>query len=74
MNIIELVKVKQRSISPRKISKYIGLSDLSKTKDQSDRKFRVKHLDKNKALEDLRYQVLSFKFLLIANDGTLTIT
>lgn len=66
-----LAKVKQRLISPRKISRYLGFDDLSKIKDKTDRDIMTQLLSKNKILEDLRHQVLSFKALLLGNDGSL---
>ena len=65
------LKAKPQLISPRKISKYIGFADLSKIKDKTDGDFMVKLLSKNKILEDLRHQVLSFKDMLLGNDDTL---
>lgn len=62
---------KPQLISPRKISKYLGFTDLSKIKDKTDGDFMVKLLSKNKILEDLRHQVLSFKDMLLGNDDTL---
>lgn len=40
-------------------------------KDKTDSEFMEKLLRKDKILEDLRYQVLSFKNLLLGNNGSL---
>ncbi len=69
--VLVLSNDKQRLISPRKISKYLGVNDLSKIKNKTDGDFMENLLRNNKILADLRYQVLSFKDLLLGNDGSL---
>lgn len=69
--VIIVANVNQRMISPRKISKYLGFDDLSKIKDKTDSDCMEKLLRNNEALENLRYQIISFKALLLGNDGSL---
>lgn len=59
---------KLRMISPRKISRYLGIADLNKIKDPFDRKMMASLLSRNTLLERLRYLRLSFKELLSGND------
>lgn len=57
--------IKYRMISPRKISMYIGFSDLNEIHDSIERKTMVELLNRSKLLFQLRNQILEFKKLFI---------
>jgi len=69
--VYKSIDIKLRLLSPRKISKYLAFTDLSKIKDETDRELMEKLLSKSSTLENIRHQVLTFKELLLGNDVTL---
>jgi len=66
-----LPPAKPQMISPRKISRYLGITDLNKIKDNFERKTIIALLSKNTLLENLRDLILSFRELLLGEDGSL---
>jgi len=63
--------VKNQLISPRKLTRYLQMADLSKIKDKADSEIMASLLNKNALLDKLRFQALTFKEMLLANDDSL---
>ncbi len=69
--VYKSIDIKLRLLSPRKISKYLAFTDLSKIKDETDRELMEKLLSKSNTLEKIREQVLTFKELLLGDNVAL---
>ena len=66
-----ITPAKPSLISPRKISRYLQMADLSKIQDNTERKIMQSLLSKNEMLQKLSNQALAFKAMLLGNDDSM---